>query len=330
MKRAGRRIVRYRRCHTDTREDIALQFTQLRNLLAIVESGSIRAAARELHVSQPALTRSIRQLETELRVKLLERTGRGVVPTPAGRAFVARSRVIHNELGRAREELGHIAGDQAGSVAFGVSPQAAIHLVPPAIEQFRREHLNAAVRVVDGLPHVLLPQLRDGSLDFVIGGRPLGALDARIRTHPLFTNRLIVGARKGHRLRHSRSLRELTGASWVIYTPSGWSGALIPDIFEKNGLSPPKSVVRSDSYISLLTILAGTDLVGALSSMLFEQRMARDFFVQFDLKEKLPEITLCLFERSDSPLTPVAAAMVVALKAAARRLAFSGRAKQSG
>jgi DNA-binding transcriptional LysR family regulator len=302
-----------------------LQLTQLRNLLAVVASGSIRAAARELRVSQPALTRSIRLLEAELQVKLLDRTARGVVPTAAGRAFVARSRVIHNELGRAREELGQIAGEQVGSVAFGVSPQAAIHLVPPALAQFRREHVNANVRVVDGLPHLLLPQLRDGSLDFIIGGRPQGKLEANIKTHPLFTNRLVVGARKAHPLRHARSLRELTDANWVIYTPPGWSGALIPDIFEKNGLSPPKSVVRSDSYVALLSILVGTDLVGALSSMFFDQKLARDFFVPLDLKEKLPEITLCLFERSDSPLTPVAAAMVAAMKAAARKLAFSRR-----
>lgn len=302
-----------------------MQLTQLRNLLAVVASGSIRAAARELRVSQPALTRSIRLLEAELQVRLLDRTARGVVPTPAGRAFVTRSRVIHNELGRAREELAQIVGEQAGSVAFGVSPQAAIHLVPPAVAQFRREHVNASVRIVDGLPHLLLPQLRDGSLDFIIGGRPQGKLDAHIKTHPLFTNRLMVAARKAHPLRHARSLRELADANWVIYTPAGWSGAIIPDIFEKNGLVPPKSVVRSDSYVSLLSILAGTDLVGALSSMFFDQKLARDFFVPFDIKEKLPEITLCLFERSDSPLTSVAAAMVAAMKAAARKLAFSKR-----
>jgi LysR family transcriptional regulator, regulator of abg operon len=300
-----------------------LELTQLRNLVAVVARGSIRAAARELGLGQPALTRSIRQLEDELRVRLLERTARGVVPTRAGRAFVARSRLVHNELGRAREELAQIAGEQAGSVAFGVSPNAAIHLAPGAIAQFRREHPNAEVHIVDGLSHLLLPQLRDGSLDFIIGARPQGRLDANIKTHPLYLNRLRIVARKAHPLRHARSLRELADANWVIYTPAGWTGALIPDIFEKNGLAPPKSVVRSDSYVSLLTILAGTDLVGPLSNMFFGQKLARDFFVPFDLKEKLPEVTLCLFERRDSPLTPVAAAMVAAMKAAARKVAFS-------
>jgi len=302
-----------------------LQLSQLRNLLAVVASGSIRGAARALNVSQPALTRSIRQLETELQVKLLERTARGVVPTRAGRAFVARSRVVHNEIGRARDELAQIASAHAGSIAFGMGPQAAVHLVPPALAQFRREHANTEVSIADGPSHVLLPQLREGSLDFVIGTRPQGKLDANIRAQPLFTSRLVIAARKGHPRRGARSLRELVDANWVVYTPAGWSGALVPDIFEKNGLPLPKSVVRSDSYIALLTIIAGTDLVGALSDMLLAQKFTREFFEPFELKERLPEITSCLLLRRDSPLTPAAAAMVAAVKAAARRVAFSGK-----
>lgn len=297
--------------------------TQLRNLLAVVDSGSIRGAARELSISQPALTRSVKQLETELQVKLLERTARGVVPTRAGRAFLARTRMIHNELGRARDELAQIASEHAGSLAFGIGPQAAIHLVPPALAQFRREHVNAEVRVVEGPAHALLPQLREGSLDFVISARREGKLDANIKGHPLYINRLVVGGRRGHPLRHARSLRELIDANWVIYTATGWSGAIIPDMFEKHGLPAPKSVVRSDSYIALLTTIAGTDLVGALSSILFAQRLARDFFEPFELKERFPEFASFLFLRSDSPLTPVAAAMVAAIKAAARQLVFS-------
>jgi len=300
-----------------------MQLTQLRNLLAVVDSGSIRGAARKLSISQPALTRSVRQLEAELQVKLFERTARGVVPTRAGRAFLARTRMIHNELGRARDELAQIASEHAGSVAFGVGPQAAIHLVPPALAQFRREHVNTEIGIVDGPAQVLLPQLREGSLDFVISMRPQGKLDTGIRAQPLFTNRLIIGGRRGHPLRHARSLRELVDANWVIYTATGWSGAIIPDLFEKNGLPVPKSVVRSDSYIALLTTIAGTDLVGALSSMLFAQRLARDFFEPFELKERLPEFALYLLLRTDSPLTPVAAAMVAAIKAAAQQLAFS-------
>ena len=299
-----------------------MRITQLRDLVAVADAGSIRGAARALDISQPALTRSIRQLEAELHTQLLHRTGRGVVPTSSGKALLARARTIHSELHQAREEQAQLAGERAGSVAFGVVPQAAIHIVPPALAQFRREHANADVRIVDGLAHVLLPQLREGSLDFVIGSRPQGGLESRFKAQPLFTNQVVVGARRGHPLRNARSLRELVESQWVIFTPPGWTGAMIPDTFVKNGLPPPRSVVRSDSYVAFLTLLAGTDMVAPLSRMLFEQRLARNFFEPFRLKERLPEFSIGLFQRADSPLTPVAADMVAAVKAAARRLTF--------
>ena len=299
-----------------------MRITQLRNLLAVAEAGSIRAAARSLNVSQPALTRSIRQLEAELQAQLLDRSGRGVAPTSSGKALLARARVIHSELERAREEQAQLAGATAGTVAFGVVPQAAIHIAPPALVQFRSQHPKADVRIVDGLAHVLLPQLREGALDFVIGSRPQAPLDGRLRFHPLFTNQIVVGARRGHPLRRARSLRELVEAQWVIFTPPGWTGAVIPDMFVKNALEPPRSVVRSESYVAFLTVLAGSDMVAPLSRMLFEQPLARGFFEAFDVKERLPEFSIGLFQRADSPPTPVVADMLTAVRAAARRLVF--------
>jgi LysR family transcriptional regulator of abg operon len=299
-----------------------VRITQLRNLLAVADAGSIRGAARSLNVSQPALTRSIRQLEAELHAQLLDRSGRGVAPTSSGKALLARARTIYSELERAREEQAQLAGASAGAVAFGVVPQAAIHIVPAALAQFRSEHPNTDVRIVDGLAYVLLPQLREGSLDFVIGSRPQGPFDGRLRFQPLFTNQIVVGARRGHPLRKVRSLRELVEAQWVIYMPPGWTGAMIPDIFVKNALEPPRSVVRCESYVAFLTILAGTDLVAPLSRRLFEQPIARSFFEAFDVKERLPEFSIGLFQRADSPPTPVVANMLTAVRVAARRLAF--------
>ena len=299
-----------------------MRLTQLRNLVAVMEAGSIRAAARSLNVSQPALTRSIRQLEAELHAQLLDRSRRGVAPTSSGKALLARARVIHSELERAREEQAQLAGATAGTVAFGVVPQAAIHIVPQALAQFRSAHPDSEVRIVDGLAYVLLPQLREGSLDFVIGSRPQGPLDARFKFQPLFTNQIVVGARRGHPLRKARSLRELVEAQWVIYMPPGWTGALIPDLFVNNALQPPRSVVRSESYVAFLTILAGTDMVAPLSRRLFEQPLARNFFEAFELKERLPEFSIGLFQRADSPPTPVVADMLTAIRVAARKLAF--------
>ena len=102
-----------------------VRLTQIRDFVAVVDAGSISAAARLLGVSQPGLTKSIRSLETELAVSLLQRTPRGVLMTRYGRAFYARARAAHSELDKAHQELVQMSGVHSGKVAIGFGPMAA-------------------------------------------------------------------------------------------------------------------------------------------------------------------------------------------------------------
>src|SRR3981189_740669 len=115
---------------------ITMRLSQIRDFVAVVESGGIRAAARKLGVSQPAITRSVRGLEAELHARLLQRTPTGVVLTQPGRAFLPRARAAQAELRKAEEEVAQL-GEKVGWVASGVSPPAAI-MVPEAITRFRQ------------------------------------------------------------------------------------------------------------------------------------------------------------------------------------------------
>ena len=127
-----------------------MRLTQIRDFVAVVECGGIRAAARKLGVSQPTITKSVRSLEAELRVQLLGRNARGIVPTASGRAFFSRARVAHSELRKAEEEAAEVGGSSAGAVAFGVGPTFAALVVPQAVALFRRQFPRARVRIVEG------------------------------------------------------------------------------------------------------------------------------------------------------------------------------------
>jgi len=153
-----------------------MRLRQIQDFVAIVEAGSIHAAARKSGVSQPAMTKSVRELEAELQVQLLRRSNRGVVPTPAGRSFFARARVAHGELEKAREELAR-SGDAAGrTVAFGIGPTAGRLITADAIADFRRQHPTTQIRILEGFPVTLLPLVREETLDFAIGPLPDGPL----------------------------------------------------------------------------------------------------------------------------------------------------------
>ena len=116
-----------------------MKLNQLRDLLAIVERGSLRAAARHLGQAQPALTRSIRLLELDLGTPLFEREARGMVLTPAGKLFHQRASLVVHELRHAREELEQHTGKMIGTVVMGLSIMPHVGLLPQALPRFREK-----------------------------------------------------------------------------------------------------------------------------------------------------------------------------------------------
>ncbi|HKC53351.1 MAG TPA: LysR substrate-binding domain-containing protein, partial [Burkholderiales bacterium] len=222
-----------------------MRLSQIRNFLAVVESGGIRAAARKLGVSQPAITRSVRRLETDLHARLLQRTPTGVVLTKPGRAFLARARAAQTELRKAEEEVDQL-GQRVGSVEFGVSPTSAM-MVPEAVIRFRQQFPQARVRIAEGLPNLLIPLVRDETLDFAICRRAVVKPDSGLAFRPLFRNDFVVVARKGHPLKDARSLAGLAQASWISLLPLDAPGGPFDRAFSPVGLSIPQRVIQCES-----------------------------------------------------------------------------------
>src|SRR5215467_13166029 len=300
-----------------------MRLRQIQDFVAIVEAGSIHAAARKSGVSQPAMTKSVRELESELDVQLLRRTNRGVVPTPAGRSFFARARVAHFELQKAREELAH-GGDAGRTLAFGIGPTAGRLIVAEAIADFRRQHPSTQIRILEGFPLTLLPLVREERLDFAIGPLPDGKLDPSIGFRPLFRHDFLVVARKGHPRRSARSLAELLDAEWLGLLSISLQDGPLPRAFSSVGLPYPQVMVQCESHNVALAVLAKTNMVGIISNRLLASAAARDL-EPIAVKESLPSYTTGIFSRKDMSLTRPAAAMARALTLAARRMVRSVR-----
>jgi DNA-binding transcriptional LysR family regulator len=293
--------------------------SQIRDLVAVVESGSIRAAARRLGVSQPGITKSIQSLEAELHVQLVRRTPHGVVTTPSGRAFLARAQVAQAELRKAQEEAAQLDG--AGAVSVGVGPTSAFQIVPRAVARFRAQFPGARLRILEGVPRVLLPLVRDETLDLATGPRPDGELDAALVFRPLFREDVVVMVRKAHPLRGARSLTELDGAEWLSLIPRGSPQAAFNRAFSSVGLPAPQPVMQCESYNTVVGLLANSDMLGIMSRRLAAERFAREVLQQVAVAEPLPSYTVGMFTRRTPPLTRAAAAMAKAVVSAARELA---------
>jgi DNA-binding transcriptional LysR family regulator len=297
-----------------------MRLSQLRVFLAVAELGGIRAAARMLEVSPPAVTKGIRQLEQELQVRLLERTQHGVVASPAGRALAVRARVMLSEMRKADEDMERFAGASIGSVAFGVGPTGMQLIVPEAVALFRQQYPDASVRIVEGRHPALLPLVRDATLDFAVGLKPAGKLDSGLGFRPLFRHYEAIVARKGHSLAGARSLAQLVRAKWVSTLPRS-ADDILNAIFLAADLPLPPPAIECESVPGVVALLTKTDMVAMMPRRILELPFARDVLGEIHVAEPLPSVAHGIFTRVDAPLTPAATAMAKVVTAVGKQLA---------
>jgi LysR family transcriptional regulator, regulator of abg operon len=289
-----------------------MKLNQLRNVRAISERGSLRGAARALGLAQPALTRSVNELEHELGVPLFERRRRGMALTPAGEAFVRRANAILDDVRRAREEVQQIAGSTQGTLVLGLSFAAHIALLPHSLRRFRKRYPDVFLRFIEGFFPTLEAGLKDGSVDFYAGPRPEGAIPEGLIVERLFNHDLSIVCRSGHplaRLLRSKtalSLADLAGSEWVTAGITHLADDELGAIFEKNNLPPRKIVVQTRSALSLLMTLISSDMLAMVPLQFTDYPLAKGALISIPVKERLPGPPIVLIRRSGLSLTPAA------------------------
>ena len=298
-----------------------MRLNHIRDFIAVAEAGSMRGAARGLALSQPALTKSIRQLETELGAVLLARGVRGVRPTELGHAFLARARAITIELSRARQEIDQLRGGRAGRLAVGCAPGPALGLIPAALPRLLRRWREATIGVVDISAAEVTGALREGKLDFALSVRigPLAEPGAECVVEPLYRNAVRIIGRRGHPLARARSLPELRDAEWVR-TGGADRTSLLPAAFRAAGLAPPRYRIECSSLFAVAEIVAQSDLLAVVPWQLAKREASAARIAQLPVLDVLPTREICLFRRSDVPLTPIAAEFAQILRNSAQRI----------
>lgn len=145
-----------------------LDVVRLRVLVAVARSGSVTAAARELHYSQPTVSHHLARLEAETGAKLVQRVGRGIRLTEAGRLLADRAAEILGRIDSASAELAAHVGLQSGRVRMAAFPSALGTFVPAAAVRLAGEHPGLDLRLVEAEPPEALRMLRDGEVDVAV------------------------------------------------------------------------------------------------------------------------------------------------------------------
>ena len=146
-----------------------MKLNQLRDFLAVAEAGSLRAAARNLGVAQPGITRNIQELEHYLGAQLFVRVSRGVSLTPMGEKFRLRAARILEEARRSKEEIRQLAGEVDGSLCVAISPAGHMGILNPVFEAFRARYPDVFLHVIEGFLPAVEADLLSGAVDLYLG-----------------------------------------------------------------------------------------------------------------------------------------------------------------
>jgi LysR family transcriptional regulator of abg operon len=296
-----------------------MKLTALQALVAAIEEGSLRAAGRRLRLSQPALTKLVRELETELAAPLLQRHSKGIQATPQGRVLYEHALKASRELSTATDQIQQMSGQMRGELRVAAVPVAMMLLIPEALRTFSRSFPDIRLRVSEELFVEQLQKLRAGDVDLVVGGIPEGLPTGEFATEPMMEALMVVVARRGSRYARARRLADLAQAPWV-YTGSSSQTGYANRLFEDNGLPPPPVGAMVNSTLSLLALIGSGDLVGLMPKQILTQQLAGRDIVELPLQEPGLSLKVGTIVRTGSKVSPSIRQFIIHLHRAAHQL----------
>ena len=248
-----------------------MELRHLRYFIGVAEEENVSRAALKLHVSQPALSRQIRDLEEELGFLLLERSAKSVRLTEAGRAFLTEARAVLQRTEDAVKAARAIATGVRGELHVGYAPSLTARILPPTLRAFQAELPNVRVRLHDLSTEEMLAGLREGKLQIAFVVRLTPALLRGLRFEELARDSICLAVGPKHPLagRRSVSLAEVAREPLITYSRKDY-----PDAHENLAAmfaaikSKPRIAEEHDSVSSLIAAVeAGNGVAIAPQSL---------------------------------------------------------------
>jgi len=287
-----------------------LDLRDLRYFEKIAETEHVGRAAQLLFRSQPTLTGAVRRLEQALGTSLVERVGRGIRLTPAGRALLARARALRIASEDTAREIGDIGKGIAGQVRIGCLPTAARFLLPPACAEFVRQAPGVTLKAVIGHNDVLRTSLNAGELDVVVS---FASQESEIVSHEIFADEVVVVAARGHPVFRRRArMKDLLDYRWVLAPSSVGTRQWLDHAFTTRGLSPPTVQIETNLILLLPPLIEQNQLLSFIS----RRNIGRGTRLEeIPLRETTMTRRFAVTYRKDAYLSPAARRFVDLLRA---------------
>lgn len=292
-----------------------------RRLLAFVRLCRLRnmgRVARSLDVTQPAISSTLKALETGTNQQLFERSGQGMLPTDIALVILPPIRRALDELSHIVPDLAALSGTLRGKVRVGALPLGRTRLIPHAIAQLISTQPQIQVETFDGSFEQLEADLRAGDLDFIFGAlRPTA--DTELEGEALFEEDLVILVRAGHPLvNEAANLADLAAAQWILPRPMSPARQLVEQCFGQMGLDIPRPAVESGDMAIIRGLLARTDWLAVVSSQQFDADLASGELLALPIDLPHTRRSIGLLTRRNALHPPAVAAFLVLLREVAR------------
>lgn len=234
-----------------------LKLRHLQMLVALDQFRHLGRAAEFLAQTQPAVSKSLAEVERMFELELFVRSTRGTEPTAFGAAVVRFARSVLSDYARTRDEIAAVASGAAGRVSVGAMVVATPGLVASAVERLKQRSALTTVFIEEGDLTRLLPRLRVGELDVLVGRLEPGYASPDLETEPLYDEPMRIVARPDHALAGKRqvSWSDLAREAWVMPPPWASSRIKLHQMFYQQRLDPPTDVIESASFLVTLSFL---------------------------------------------------------------------------
>lgn len=288
------------------RSNIKLRHLQL--VVALDEFRHLGKTAAFLKVTQPAVSKMLTEVEDMLDMQLFDRSRRGTEPTTAGISIIRFARSVLAEYERTRDEISALEKGVAGRTRIGFMVVAMPTLLAPAVAQLKSESKAATVLLEEGDLTHLLPKLRLGEIDLIVGRLEPGYASPDLITEVLYEEPMVIVAKPDHPL-VSRDLvhwKDLVGHRFVAPPPWASLRIKLEQQFFKYGLHPPADIVETASFLGQITFIREQNSLAIMA-----QSVARHFSDQglitalkLNVSIEVPPVGLITLQgKSPTPIT---------------------------
>lgn len=295
---------------------MALDPRQLKAFLAITECGSLGLAAESLHITQPALSRTIRRLESQLGVPLFERRPTGMELTMFGRALFPHASLLNTENALAVEQINALRGLGQGTIRIGSVASAAIMLLPAVLNSLLETWPQLQVQITEGVEDVLETALTNNTVDVVIGG-PIKENEhiVQVAEHG-FTDRYSVLSAVHHPLQGKGALtiHDLSHQPWVMPPVDAVPRRQFNELTSRLGVAPPHVAVETRSPAFIKAMVASSLCLGWLPEPLFAAEHAAGRLKPLPVPELAIQRCFFIFRRRRNYTPPPVVRFLEALR----------------